>query len=188
MIALEEAGLRENTLIIYISDHGVWLGDHGLILKGPMHYERLLRVPMIWNGPGVPKGKQIDEPVSTLDLGPTFFDYAGASPLQTQHGESLRPLLETEGASRDFARNEWELLPIRAGVKLSLRTVRTKTHKLALDLISGAGELYDLVNDPDEMTNLFDDPSADVIQTELVDNIHSRPDDMRPEQLQVGMA
>ncbi len=188
MIALEEAGLRENTLVIYISDHGDWLGDHGLILKGPMHYEGLLRVPMIWNGPGVPRGRQIDEPVSTLDLGPTFFDYADASPLQTQHGESLRPLLETEGASRAFARNEWELLPTRAGVKLSLRTVRTRTHKLTLDLISGAGELYDLVSDPGEMTNLFDDPSMGEVQSQLIDYIHARPDDMRPEQVQVGMA
>ena len=52
LIALEEAGLRENTIVIYVSDHGDWLGDHGLVLKGPMHYEGLLRVPMIWNGPG----------------------------------------------------------------------------------------------------------------------------------------
>ena len=51
LIALEELGLRENTIICYTSDHGDWLGDHGLVLKGPMHFEGLLRVPMIWNGP-----------------------------------------------------------------------------------------------------------------------------------------
>ena len=74
LIALEEAGLAENTLVIYISDHGDWLGDHGLILKGPMPYEGLLRVPMILRGPGVPMGRVVQEPVSTLDLGATFAD------------------------------------------------------------------------------------------------------------------
>ena len=52
LIALEEAGIADDTYVIYISDHGDWLGDHGLILKGPMHYEGLLRVPMIIRGPG----------------------------------------------------------------------------------------------------------------------------------------
>ncbi|MCY4179400.1 MAG: sulfatase-like hydrolase/transferase, partial [Litoreibacter sp.] len=116
LIALDEAGLSENTIVIYISDHGDWLGDHGLILKGPMHYDGLLRVPMILRGPGVPAGKRVDEPVSTLDLGPTLFDYGRAEALQTQHGATLRPLIETEDASREYAFNEWELLPARAGV------------------------------------------------------------------------
>lgn len=72
MIALQEAGLAENTIVIYVADHGDWLGDHGLILKGPMHYEGLLRVPMIVKGPGVRAGVAVDQPVSTLDLGPSF--------------------------------------------------------------------------------------------------------------------
>lgn len=188
LIALDEAGLAENTIVIYISDHGDWLGDHGLILKGPMHYDGLLRVPMILRGPGVPKGKRVDEPVSTLDLGPTFFDYGGAEALQTQHGASLRPLIETEDGTRDFAFNEWELLPTRAGVGLSLRTVRTKTHKLTVDMQSGAGELYDMVGDPDETTNLFNDPGHADVQVQLLEYIHRRPDDAGPVRSQVGMA
>ncbi len=188
LIALAEAGLADDTIVIYISDHGDWLGDHGLILKGPMHYEGLLRVPMIVRGPGVPAAKVVDEPVSTLDLGSTFFDYGGAEPLLTQHGDSLRPLIETTGATRAFALNEWELLPTRAGVALSLRTVRTKTHKMTVDLSSGAGELYDMVNDPNEMNNLFDDPSAAGLREQLTAAIHSRPNDQIPNQSQVGMA
>lgn len=187
LIALEEAGIAENTIVIYISDHGDWLGDHGLILKGPMHYEGLLRVPMIVKGPGVPAGKRVDEPVSTLDLGPTFFDYGGAEPLQAQHGQSLRPLIEGAG-TREFAMNEWDLLPTRAGVALSLRTVRTRRHKLTVDLISGAGELYDLRADPYELENLFDAPSAAGVKAELMAMIERRPDDCRPQQVQVGMA
>lgn len=188
MTALDEAGLTENTIVIYISDHGDWLGDHGLVLKGPMHYEGLLRVPMIWSGPGIPEGRIVDEPVSTIDLSPTFMDYAQTTPSLTQHGESVRDLIETDEATRDFAMNEWELLSTRTGVGLSLRTVRTKTHKLTVDLTSGAGELYDLVNDPYELTNLFDDPSSQAAQIQLETYLHQRPDDMRPTQVQVGMA
>lgn len=188
LIALQEAGLDENTIVIYISDHGDWLGDHGLILKGPMHYEGLLRVPMIVRGPGVPNGKKVDEPVSTLDLGPTFVDYAETSAMLTQHGETLRPLIETDGATRDFALNEWELLPTRAGVPLSLRTIRTKTHKMTVDLQSGAGELYDMANDPGETTNLYGDAEHSELQAALRTAINRRPDDVRPNQAQVGMA
>lgn len=188
LIALEEAGLAENTIVIYTSDHGDWLGDHGLVLKGPMHYEGLLRVGMIARGPGVPAGKIVDEPVSTLDLSPTFCDYAQASPLLTQHGQTLRPLIETDDATRDFAYAEWELLPNRVGVQLSLRTVRTKHHKLTLELGSEAGELYDLVGDPHELDNRFDDPSLADIQQELTDMIHERPNDAGPIREPVGAA
>ena len=187
VIALEQAGLAENTIVIYISDHGDWLGDHGLILKGPMHYEGLLRVPMIVKGPGVPAGKSVDEPVSTLDLGPTFIDYGNADELQTQHGESLRPLIEGDG-TREFALNEWGLLPGRVGVALELRTVRTKNHKLTVDLNSGDGEMYDLIADPDEMNNLFDDPDAADIRGTLEGYIATRPADTVPDRIPVGTA
>ncbi|MEM7240198.1 MAG: sulfatase-like hydrolase/transferase [Pseudomonadota bacterium] len=188
LIALDEAGLTDDTLVVYISDHGDWLGDHGLVLKGPMHYEGLLRVPLIVKGPGVPAGRRVDDPVSTLDIGPTFLDYAAASPLLTQHGESLRPLIETDEATRAFALNEWELLPTRAGVALSLRTVRTRTHKMTVDLRSSTGELYDLENDPNELRNLFDDPKHRPLRDKLQEMLESRPNDQRPLQQQVGMA
>lgn len=223
LIALEEAGLAGNTIVAYFSDHGDWLGDHGLVLKGPMHYEGLLRVPLIARGPGVPAGQVVGDPVSTLDLAPTMFDYAGAEPrLPTQHGASLRPLIEAAGkvgaagetgaavksdgatvrdgtaarsgtatqgaATRDYALNEWELLPARTGVALSLRMVRTKTHKLTVDLRSGAGELYDLANDPEEVRNLFDAPEATGVRRELEDLLARRPDDVGPNRTPVGIA
>lgn len=188
LTALEESGLADNTIVIYTSDHGDWLGDHGLVLKGPMHYEGLLRVGLIARGPGVPAGKVVQEPVSTLDLAPTFMDYAQAEPLGTLHGQSLRDLIETDTASREYAYNEWELLANRVGVQLSLRTVRTKTHKLTLELGSGAGELYDLVNDPHEMVNCFDDPAYATIRAELTAMIAERPDDAGSIRQPVGAA
>lgn len=188
LIALEECGLADDTLVVYISDHGDWLGDHGLVLKGPMHYEGLLRVPMIWRGPGINAGAVIDEPVSTMDLCATFAEVANAQPLLPQHGESLLPFFGGGNASREFALNEWELLPARTGVALSLRTARAKNAKLTMDLRTGAGEMYDLRADPHETHNLFDDSAAKSMRARLREMINSRPDDMLPEQTPVGIA
>ncbi len=187
MNCLDELNLAENTIVVYASDHGDWLGDHGLILKGPMHYEGLLRVPLIMRGPGIAANSINDNPVSTLDLPATFIDYAETAPKLTQHGQSLKPVLE-DGAERDFALNEWELLPTRAGVALSLQTVRTKTAKMTVDRISGAGELYDLAQDPHELVNEFDNPSMRPLRDELQAMMDSRPDDRIERQHQVGMA
>ncbi|MBI4081198.1 MAG: sulfatase-like hydrolase/transferase [Candidatus Lambdaproteobacteria bacterium] len=175
--ALDDLGLSGNTLVVFTTDHGEWLGDHGLILKGPMMYEGLLRVGCIVNGPGVPAGKVVAEPVSTLDLAATFYDYAGAHGGDARHSRSLRPLIERQGGTRDFAHNEWDLHPSRCGVALKLRTVRTRTHKLTLELDSGAGELYDLVNDPEEMENRYEDAAYRSVRRELEAMIRSRPDD-----------
>ena len=58
LIALEHAGLAGNTIVVYFSDHSDWLGDHGLVLKGPMHYEGLLRVPLIARGPAYHRARR----------------------------------------------------------------------------------------------------------------------------------
>jgi arylsulfatase A-like enzyme len=185
---LHRLGLAENTLVIYATDHGDWLGDHGLILKGPMPYEGLLRVGCLVRGPGVPAGKVVLDPVSTLDIPGTILDYAQVTPERPLHSESLRPLLEGTG-SRAFACSEWDLNASRCGVELQLRTVRTRTHKLTLELISGAGELYDLEGDPHETNNRFDDPALHNVQSELTEMIRSRPDDaLDPPLPPVGMA
>lgn len=118
----------------------------------------------------------------------TFYDYAGLSPRRAIHSRSLRPLVEGDG-TRDFAYNEWDLNASRCGVELKLRTVRTRSHKLTLELDSGAGELYDLAADPTEMDNRFGDPGIAATQRELTDMIRSRPRDERnPPIAPVGMA
>ena len=183
LLHLEQLGLSKDTLIVYSTDHGDWLGDHGLILKGPMAYEGLLRVGLLLRGPGIPGAKIVKDPVSTLDLPATFADYAGV-PFEGKHSRSLKTLIDGE-ATRDFAYSEWDLRASRSGVDLDLRTVRTRTHKLTVDLRSGAGELYDLANDPHEMENVFETSKA---KKELMDMIRSRPEDIRPRLPQVGMA
>ena len=188
LTALDELGLADNTLVIFTADHGEWLGDHGLLLKGPMLYEGLLRVGCIARGPGINAGQIVQEPVSTLDLAPTLLDYAGVASAQALHGQSWRPLAEGKPQTRSCALSEWDLRASRCGIDLNLRTVRTATAKLTLEVLSGAGELYDLVNDPHEMDNRFDDPGCRVLQQELTDMLRERPDDAIPPQPQVGMA
>jgi len=186
--ALSARGLAENTLVVFTADHGEWLGDHGLLLKGPMLYEGLLRVGCIARGPGVAAGAVIDEPISTLDLVPTFYDVAGVAVPRALHGRNLARLLRGEPETRDFAFSEWDLRPSRCGDPLELRTVRTASAKLTLEALSGAGELYCLAEDPHEMENRFDDPGCAALRRELLDMIRSRPDDAIPPLTPVGMA
>lgn len=186
--ALDETGLADNTLVIFTSDHGEWLGDHGLLLKGPMLYEGLLRVGCIACGPGVRTDSVVNEPVSTLDLAPTFYDVANIPAPCALHGQSLLPLLYGDQQSRDFAFSEWSLRASRCGVPLELSTVRTADAKLTLEELSGAGELYDLREDPHEMDNRFDDSGYASLRRELIDMIRSRSDDTIPPLTPVGMA
>lgn len=165
--ALSNQGLDENTYVIYASDHGDMMGNHGLYLKGPTPYEDLLRVPLIIRGPGVASGATVTEPVSTLDLAPTFLEWSGAGTSDDMHGTSLSALCQGRNAPRDAAYCEWHVDASRCGVPLHLHTVRTRHAKLTLEELSGAGELYDLQADPDEMDNLFGRPEAAALQQEL---------------------
>lgn len=188
MTTLDELGLSQNTIVVFTSDHGEWLGDHGLILKGPMFYEGLLRVGLLVRGPGVPAGKVVTEPVSTVDLAATFADYAGVPNAQARHSTTLRPLMEGKG-HREHAYSEWKLGPARCGVALDLRAVRTRDAKLTLELDSGEGELYLLNQDPLEMVNRFHDPACKGVRDTLTDMVHARPRDIRdPLPLPIGAA
>ena len=182
--ALDARGLLSNTLFVFTSDHGEWLGDHGLLLKGPMLYDGLLRVPCILAGPGVPSGLVIDDPVSTLDLRSTLADLCGLD-VASDNGRSLCGLMNRQ-ESRDFALNEWEVDQARSGISMDLTTIRTGRYRMSVDLRTDTGELYDLQEDPGETTNLFDDPARLRIRTEAMDMIRSRPDDMIPVAPRVG--
>jgi arylsulfatase A-like enzyme len=173
--ALETLGLGDTTLVIYTTDHGELLGNHGLYLKHPIPYEDLLRVGLVVKGPGVAAAQVVHEPVSTLDLAATFHAYTGLTTPATMQGRSLRPLLAGAPDPRDVAYSEWYVHASRCGIGLKLRTVRTKTHKCTFELDSGAGELYDLVDDPDEMVNRFDDPGYTTIRKELEEMMRARP-------------
>ena len=178
LMALEELELADNTLVVFSSDHGDWLGDHGFLSKGPLLYEGLMRVGMIARGLGVAKGQVVDQPVATTDIQATLMDFAGAPPAKETHSRSLRPLLENPAATRDFAYGEWDPDPVGWGLDLKLRFIRTREHKLILEENTGVGELYNLRDDPHEMDNVFDSQSHAGVRKEMIDMIRSRPEDM----------
>lgn len=182
--ALQVNGELENTIVVFISDHGEWLGDHGLLLKGPMLYDGLLRVPCLICGPGVPMGNVVGDPVSTVDLRSTLADLCGLD-VSPDSGSSLLPVM-TGAETRDFALNEWEVDKARSGVSMDLTTVRSDRYRMSVDLKTDTGELYDMQEDPDEMVNLFDDGARATVRAELMDMIKARPDDMVPVAPRVG--
>lgn len=182
--AVRGAGQLDRTIVVFTSDHGEWLGDHGLLLKGPMLYDGLLRVPCLMSGPSIPAGRVVDDPVSTVDLRATLADLCGLD-VSPDSGASLRGVIEgTE--SRDFALNEWEVDETRSGIGMDLMTVRSRRHRLSVDLRTEAGELYDLREDPHELENRFEDAGYAGVRGELMAMIRSRPDDRVPVAPRVG--
>lgn len=158
LCALDETGQRENTVIIFTSDHGEMLGDHGLIQKGCRFYEGLVRVPLIFSCPHYfESGLQSDALVELVDKVPTLLELAGLDVPDFMHGRSLLPILKGDvdpDQHRDFVRCEYyDALDMRDH---SFATMyRDKRYKLVVYHGHEEGELYDLVDDPDEYNNLW---------------------------------
>ena len=165
LAALEATGQRDNTVIIFTSDHGEALGDHGLMWKGCRFYEGLVRVPLIFSWPGRFGGDvQCDELVELLDLSATLLDLTGVPQPDYQQGKSLLPILrgEANGEHRPFVRSEYfdALDPHFTGGSGTFATMhRTRQHKLSVYHGKGIGELFDLEADPWEHENLWNDPA-----------------------------
>lgn len=176
--ALEDTGQRENTLVIFTSDHGEMLGDHGLVLKGCRFYEGLVRVPLILSWPGhIQSGVVSEALVELLDLAPTLLEYAGLDIPETMQGRSLVSLLQGEADlhhHRDFVRTEYygalnpnapdrdDFVGIYATMIRTRRYKQVSYHGLAL------GELFDLEQDPHEFENLWDDPAHAEVRFQLM--------------------
>lgn len=166
LATLEQRGELENTLVVFTSDHGEMLGDHGLLLKGPMLYEPVVRVPLILHQPGtVPKGVRIPRPVQTLDLTSTILAAAGAPDAFAKQGSDLMPLaLDPAGPWRDWALSEYRDSGHTYNPPVHTTMLRHRQFKLIVWHGEPAchrardGELYDLDKDPGEHVNLYDDP------------------------------
>ncbi|HEY8456012.1 MAG TPA: sulfatase-like hydrolase/transferase [Actinopolymorphaceae bacterium] len=168
LTALEEEGLADNTLVVFTSDHGEMLGDHQLMLKGPMMYECAVRVPLIMRWPGVlPAGERRREFVQWIDLAPTFLEAAGLPPLPRGQGESLLGLARGEpGAwTRDWALCEYRNsghpydVPVHTTMLRHDRWKLVAYHGAPATDRERSGELYDLEADPQELYNLWSDPA-----------------------------
>ncbi|AWI10470.1 hypothetical protein CKA38_02965 [Ereboglobus luteus] len=173
MKALEESGQLENTLIIFMSDHGDMLGDHGLINKGCRFYNGLVRVPLVfWHPKKLMQNLRSDALVELIDVVPTLLELAGLPVSGKIQGKSLLPILTGE-ASADFhkehVRCEYYDKSSNEGGKIAGGTMfRTKKYKLALYHGHAKGELFDMENDPDEFTNLWDDPAHQQVLMKLI--------------------
>jgi arylsulfatase A-like enzyme len=148
---LDRLGQTDNTLIVFTSDHGHFLGQHGLVAKGPFHYEDMIRVPMIAAGPGLPVGAINEAPQTLVDIPATFAAAATGSVPAWMQGRDMRSAwARGEGRDAVIVENHHN------GAAVHLRTIVTATHKLTV--YRGRpdwGELFDLQNDPNERHNLF---------------------------------
>lgn len=167
---LGKSGQRENTIVLFMSDHGEMLGDHGVYLKGPHFYEPAIRVPLIasWQGHWR-ENLQSDALVELVDLAPTLLEAAGLPPEPGMQGRSLKALLE--GAAqrhRDDIYCEYYNSSLNHNPRAFATMLRTATHKLVKNHSSEPGELYDLMNDPSESHNLWNEASAAPVKMELL--------------------
>jgi len=184
---LEASGLAENTIVIYASDQGWYLGEHGWFDKRWM-YEESLRMPLIVRWPGVTApGSTSDAMVSNLDLAETFLDIAGVEIPSDMQGESLVPLLEGEAPS-DWRQSFYYQYYEYPGPHDVARHygVRTESHKLIYFYTLDEWELYDLEKDPDELTSVYEDPAYASVRSELETELerlreyYAVPEDARP--------
>ena len=168
---LEELGLKENTIIVYTSDHGEMMGAHGMFAKQYM-YEESARVPWLMKIPGVHSGqKVVEQPVSHIDMVPTLMDIFNQKQTAEQlPGQSLLPLIKGEKINQDHVFVEWNpnVLHYVKDTKLaSPEQIEKIKNEYVRTVVSPDGwklclsdrdksQLFNLNDDPLETTNLFD--------------------------------
>ncbi|MFT7673261.1 MAG: arylsulfatase [Gammaproteobacteria bacterium] len=166
LASLEENGMMDNTIVIFTSDHGEYLGSHGLLHKGPASYRNLTELSMIVKGPGIKAGLEIDSLTSHIDLTPTLLDLTDSGTIPNLDGISLKPLLDGSAASvRHYTFGEYH-----PTVRSDLYNQTLYQDQWRLTLYphrSDLGELFNLEEDPLELNNLFSDPAMASIKSEL---------------------
>jgi arylsulfatase A-like enzyme len=174
---LKESGLDKNTIVVYSSDQGFYLGEHGWFDKRWM-YEESERTPLLIKWPGVIKAGSVNNDlVSNLDFGETFLDIAGAKIPEDMQGRSMLPILkgQTPADWRQAHYYHYYEHPSEHNVmrQYGITTKRYKLIHFYYDI--DEWELYDLEKDPHEMKNVYDDPSYAEVRKEL----HKQLDELR---------
>lgn len=178
---LAAIGQLENTVILFHSDHGEMLGDHGLLYKGCRFFEGLVHVPMIVSGPGIQANRRSDALVELVDIAPTLLEAAKIDIPHYMQGKSLLPLLsgETElDHHKDRVFCEYHDAMAAGTVNTEERDFDAShgtmyfdgRYKLCLYHGHDIGELYDLKTDPDEFDNLWDEPAHKDLKLTLLKN------------------
>jgi arylsulfatase A-like enzyme len=165
---LDESGLAENTVVVYTSDQGFYMGEHGWFDKRYM-YEESFRTPLVMRFPkNIEVNNKIDKLVQNIDYAPTFLDLAGVDIPKDMQGESLKPLLTGKAEDwRDALYYHYYEFPNEHGVHqhFGIRTDRYKLIHFYGDI--DTWELYDLQNDPHEMNNLYGQQEQEPLVVEL---------------------
>jgi N-acetylglucosamine-6-sulfatase len=177
--ALEAAGELDDTIVVFTSDNGFLLGEHRIRLGKNFAYEDSLRVPLLMRGPGIPAGEVRRDPVTTVDLAPTFLDAAGARPDPRMDGASVLDVARDGDRGWDhgvFFESGPRAVPSEEEVPAGVLDVRPEgpsplrfsqgvrtARYLYVEHASRERELYDLRRDPDQLTNVVDQPGRSAL-------------------------
>ena len=174
MAALEESGQMDNTVICYNSDHGDYMGDFNMILKGAMPYRSITRVPFIWSDPDDRNTASTDALCSTVDLAATILDRAGLKPFNGNQGQSFLAATQGGAEHRTEALIEYNDGGCRLGFAspARVRALLTKDWRYTVYRDQDWGELYDLANDPNETENLWDSADHQAIRAHLSERMN----------------
>ncbi len=158
--SLKDTGQYDNSIIIFTADHGDYLGDFNLMLKGPIQLPAITRVPMIWSDPETRAAARTDTLASTIDISASILDRVGLAPYNGMQGQSFLKSLDGTQPHRDEVLIEHNDGGARMGFAQAARVRTLRTNKWRMSVFAGAGwgELYDLTADPKETKNLWDDP------------------------------
>jgi len=164
---LDALGLAENTVVIFTSDHGDYMGDHGLMLKLLLHYQGIIRVPFIWHDPMNPGVGGVETGLgSSIDISATILARAGVQPYNGLQG---RDLFASDPPEAVIVEEDSQRRMTGFDRPQRVRTVVTDRYRMSLREGEDWHELYDLANDPEENTNLYEQDSAKQIRADLTE-------------------
>ncbi len=164
---LKALGLSDNTVVIFTSDHGDYMGDHGLMLKLLLHFQSIIRVPFVWSDPQARSHDQVrSDLASSIDISTTILERAG---IQPYNGIQGRDLMSSQSPEALIVEEDSQRPMIGFQRPQRVRTIVTDRYRMSLRHGENWGELYDLQLDPNEMNNLFDEPAAQAVKAEITD-------------------
>ena len=170
LATLEANGQAEDTIVIFNSDHGDYMGAFSLLLKGPFAHGSVNRVPFIWADPERSGGGVADGLAASIDIGPTLLERCGLLPYYGIQGKSFLDQLGGGAPARDAVLIEHEENKVYPGFEKrpNMRNLVTPSHRMTIYKGLDFGELYDLRDDPNETRNLWDDADAAPQKAEMM--------------------